>query len=90
MTAAVDLALTAAERALRTTTVRWDCLVLDGEPNWASWRVAWRLGFRDDGLARGGREQRGVRRDARLASWRPGDPRRPVAPWTGPEPPARP
>lgn len=86
MTTAVDLALTAAERELGTREVRWDCLVVDGETNWPSWRVAWKLGFRDDGLDPAGREQRGVRQRACRASWRPGDPRRPRAPWNGPPP----
>lgn len=49
--------------------------------NWASRRVAWRLGFRVEGAVRGFALQRGVRRDAWVGTLLPGDPREPVEPW---------
>ncbi|NED97308.1 GNAT family N-acetyltransferase [Phytoactinopolyspora alkaliphila] len=49
--------------------------------NWASRRVAWATGFRHDGLVRGGQTQRGVRRDAWVATLLPGEPMRPRTRW---------
>lgn len=86
MTAAVDALLDLAVDVLRAQVVTWKCVVRDGQPNWASWRVAWRLGFRLEGVHRLEAVQRGERRDGWWGSWLPGDPRRPVDPWTGPAP----
>ncbi len=49
--------------------------------NWASWRVAWRAGFRFEGVERLGTVQRGVRRDTWTATLLRDDPRTPAAPW---------
>ncbi len=84
MANAVDLAMDVAERVLDAVVVQWRCQVLDGEPNWPSWRAAWRHGFRHEGTERHGAVQRGRRLDQWTGTWIPGDPRRPVQPWTGP------
>jgi RimJ/RimL family protein N-acetyltransferase len=49
--------------------------------NWPSRRVAWKVGFRFEGTLRRFADQRGVRRDAWVASLLPDDPREPGAPW---------
>lgn len=49
--------------------------------NWASRRVAWRLGFRVEGTLRRHGVQRGVRRDAWVGTLLPDDPREPAEPW---------
>lgn len=49
--------------------------------NWASRRVAWKLGFRFEGTLRRWGVQRGVRRDSWVGSLLPDDPREPVEPW---------
>lgn len=64
--------------------LEWRC-EFDGElPNWASWRVAWRLGFRKQARLRSAAVHAGVRRDMWLADLLPGDPREPAQPWDGP------
>ncbi|MFC8921677.1 GNAT family N-acetyltransferase [Cellulosimicrobium sp. NPDC057127] len=52
--------------------------------NWPSRRLAWRLGFRVEGTVRGHALQRGVRRDAWLATLLADDPREPCEPWPHP------
>ncbi|WP_166356220.1 GNAT family N-acetyltransferase [Phytoactinopolyspora limicola] len=49
--------------------------------NWPSRRVAWATGFRYEGMVRGGEPQRGQRRDAWVATLRPGEPMAPASPW---------
>lgn len=49
--------------------------------NWASRRVAWRLGFKLEGTVRSHLTQRGERRDAWVATLRPGDAMEPDRPW---------
>jgi len=49
--------------------------------NWASRRVAWRLGFRVEGAVRGFGVQRGARRDSWIGTLLVGDPREPAEPW---------
>jgi RimJ/RimL family protein N-acetyltransferase len=49
--------------------------------NWASRRVAWRLGFRFDGTLRAELVQRGQRRDAWIATLLSNDNREPHLPW---------
>lgn len=53
--------------------------------NWASRRVAWRLGFRVEGTVRGFGIQRGRRRDAWIGTLLAGDPREPVESWPAAE-----
>ncbi len=53
--------------------------------NWASRRVAWRLGFRLEGTVRGHGIQRGARRDAWIGTLLADDPREPVEPWPSAE-----
>jgi RimJ/RimL family protein N-acetyltransferase len=57
--------------------------------NWPSRRLAWRLGFRVEGTVRGHALQRGVRRDAWVATLLADDPREPAEPWTYPVSAAR-
>jgi RimJ/RimL family protein N-acetyltransferase len=57
--------------------------------NWASRRVAWRLGFRVEGALRKHALQRGVRRDAWVGTILPEDPREPQEPWPADAPPVR-
>lgn len=57
--------------------VEWRCYA----GNWASWRAAWRVGFRFEGAVRGGAVQRGRRRDEWVGTLLRGDAREPVAPW---------
>ncbi|WP_418277010.1 GNAT family N-acetyltransferase [Isoptericola jiangsuensis] len=62
---------------LGLTRVQWQAFV----GNWASRRVAWKLGFRFEGTLRAYGQQRGALRDAWMASLLPGDPREPTEPW---------
>lgn len=49
--------------------------------NWASWRAAWRVGFRFEGVERLGSVGRDGRRDTWTATLLRDDPRTPVTPW---------
>ncbi|PFG43059.1 RimJ/RimL family protein N-acetyltransferase [Isoptericola jiangsuensis] len=62
---------------LGLTRLQWQAFV----GNWASRRVAWKLGFRFEGTLRSYGEQRGMLRDSWMASLLPDDPREPVMPW---------
>ena len=53
--------------------------------NWASRRIAWRLGFRHEGTVRGAGVQRGARQDSWVGTLLRDDPREPVEPWLGPD-----
>ncbi|WP_167202214.1 GNAT family N-acetyltransferase [Actinomyces respiraculi] len=64
----------------------WACDIHDGVPNWASWRVAWRLGFVCDGRTRAALANGGELVDSLRATLLPTDPREPQAPWDGPVP----
>lgn len=57
-----------------------------GVPNWASRKLAWKLGFRHEGTIRGWFAHRGVPTDAWIMSLAAGDRRSPDAAWTGPDP----
>lgn len=57
--------------------VEWHCFA----GNWASWRAAWRVGFRFEGVVRLGATQRGTRHDDWVGTLLRGDPREPAAPW---------
>ncbi len=83
--AVVDLAFDAAG-PVRAAALRWVCEVHDGVPNWASWRVAWRLGFTREAHLRAALPNKGELHDAWYATLLPGDPREPRAPWDGPLP----
>lgn len=74
---------------LRAAALRWCCDIHDGVPNWASWRVAWGLGFRREGRVRSLLVNDGVLRDGWIGTLLPGDPRLPAAPWDGPAAPGR-
>ncbi|MDU0349792.1 GNAT family N-acetyltransferase [Actinomyces sp. MRS3W] len=69
---------------LHAVALRWRCDIHDGVPNWASWRVAWGLGFRREGRVRSFLANDGVLQDGWIGTLLPGDPRRPAAPWDGP------
>lgn len=77
MTAAARLALDWAFDALDLAVVTWQAQV----GNWASRRVAWRLGFQVEGTRRQSLVQRGQRRDGWVASLRREDPRQPRTRW---------
>jgi len=53
------------------------------EGNWHSWAVAWRCGFRFEGVVRRHTVQRGARRDSWVGTLLREDPREPFAPWPG-------
>ncbi|ANH36711.1 Spermidine N(1)-acetyltransferase [Nocardioides dokdonensis FR1436] len=67
-----------AERDLRTV-VWWA-----NTGNWASRKVAWRLGFTMEGTVRQYLPHRGELRDAWVATLLAGDPREPRTAWDGP------
>ena len=52
--------------------------------NWASRKVAWRLGFTMEGTVRQYLPHRGELRDAWVATLLAGDPREPRTAWDGP------
>ena len=71
---------------VRALALRWRCDIHDGVPNWASWRVAWGLGFRREGRVRSLQVNDGALHDGWIATLLPDDPREPCAPWDGPAP----
>lgn len=79
MTAAVRLVIeyAFAPEGLGLHRMLWSAYV----GNWASRRVAWRLGFRFEGTVRAHLLQRGRRRDAWLATLVAGDPIEPAGRW---------
>ncbi|MFD1506831.1 GNAT family N-acetyltransferase [Georgenia yuyongxinii] len=81
MTRAVSLVLDAAFDRLELDTVLWRADV----GNWASWRVAWRHGFRHEGTVRALNAKRGRWVDGWIGTLQRGDIREPVAPWDGPD-----
>ena len=78
---AVGLVLDAGFGQLGLDVVQWRADVL----NWASWRVAWRHGFRKEGTVRSLNASRGRWKDGWIGTLLRDDPRSPVAPWDGPE-----
>ncbi|WP_136193903.1 MULTISPECIES: bifunctional GNAT family N-acetyltransferase/nucleoside triphosphate pyrophosphohydrolase family protein [Actinomyces] len=72
------------EGQVHAAVLRWRCDIHDGVPNWASWRVAWGLGFRREGRVRSFLANDGVLHDGWVGTLLPDDPRRPAAPWDGP------
>ncbi|MBP2411294.1 RimJ/RimL family protein N-acetyltransferase [Arthrobacter stackebrandtii] len=79
---AVRLLLDYAFDQLNLAWVHWIAMV----PNWASRKLAWKLGFHYDGHGRGDYDDRGKPADRWLLSLAAGEPRTPVQPWTGPVP----
>ena len=75
-----------ADGPVRALALRWRCDIHDGVPNWASWRVAWGLGFRREGRVRAFLANDGALHDGWIATLLPDDPREPCAPWDGPAP----
>lgn len=82
MTRAVGLVLDAAFGPLGMERVEWRAHV----GNWASWRVAWRHGFRREGQVRGLATIRGRHVDQWIGTLLRDDPRTPATPWDGPDP----
>ncbi|ARO12310.1 GNAT family N-acetyltransferase [Propionibacterium freudenreichii] len=62
----------------------WRCDFNGDVPNWASWRVAWHVGFHKQGRTRSSQPNNGLRHDNWLADLLPDDPRSPALPWDGP------
>ena len=73
---------------LSLSALRWRCDIHDSSrgpvPNWASWKVAWSLGFQREGQMRRLLLNDGRLRDGWVATLLPDDPREPQAPWDGP------
>jgi RimJ/RimL family protein N-acetyltransferase len=82
--AACRLLLEHAFGTLGLTYAYWMAKV----PNWASRKLAWRLGFRSPVRIDGFMEQRGASVDAWILTLGAEDPRSPQAPWDGPPSPA--
>ncbi|WP_315583452.1 bifunctional GNAT family N-acetyltransferase/nucleoside triphosphate pyrophosphohydrolase family protein [Actinomyces viscosus] len=73
---------------LSLSALRWRCDIHDSScgpvPNWASWKVAWSLGFRREGRVHRFLPNDGRLHDGWIATLLPDDPREPRAPWDGP------
>lgn len=73
---------------LNLSALRWRCDIHESErgpvPNWASWKVAWSLGFQREGRVRRFLLNDGALHDGWIATLLPDDPREPQAPWDGP------
>lgn len=73
---------------LGLSALRWRCEIHETShgpvPNWASWKVAWSLGFKREGQVRRFLPNDGRLHDGWIATLLPGDPREPRAPWDGP------
>ena len=73
---------------LNLSALRWRCDIHDSGrgpvPNWASWKVAWSLGFQREGRVRRFLLNDGALHDGWIATLLPDDPREPRAPWDGP------
>ncbi len=73
---------------LSLSALWWRCEIHDSSdgpvPNWASWKVAWSLGFQREGRVRRLLPNNGRLHDGWIATLLPGDPREPQAPWDGP------
>ena len=54
------------EGPVKAQALQWRCDIHDGVPNWASWRVAWSLGFRREGHVRAFLANGGVDRKAHV------------------------
>ena len=73
---------------LALSALRWRCEIHETShgsvPNWASWKVAWSLGFQREGRVRRFLPDDGRLHDGWIATLLPDDPREPRAPWDGP------
>ena len=73
---------------LGLSALRWRCDIHETShgsvPNWASWKVAWSLGFQREGRVRRFLPNDGRLHDGWIAPLLPDDPREPRAPWDGP------
>ncbi|OLL14630.1 bifunctional GNAT family N-acetyltransferase/nucleoside triphosphate pyrophosphohydrolase family protein [Actinomyces oris] len=73
---------------LSLSALRWRCNIHETShgpvPNWASWKVAWSLGFQREGRVRRFLPNDGCLHDGWIATLLPEDPRVPQAPWDGP------
>ena len=73
---------------LGLSALRWRCDIHETShgpvPNWASWKVAWSLGFQREGRVRRFLPNDGRLHDGWIATLLPDDPREPRAPWDGP------
>ena len=73
---------------LGLSALRWRCEIHETShgpvPNWASWKVAWSLGFQREGRVRRFLPHDGRLHDGWIATLLPDDPREPRAPWDGP------
>ena len=73
---------------LALSALRWRCEIHETShgsvPNWASWKVAWSLGFQREGRVRRFLPNDGRLHDGWIATLLPEDPRVPQAPWDGP------
>ncbi len=81
MEAALRLLVEWGFTAQGLTAIGWRAF----EGNWASRKVAWRLGFRIEGTVRQLLPQRGALLDAWVGTLLATDPREPAEPWTHPE-----
>ena len=79
--AAVALLLDYAFDQLNLAYLHWHVLA----PNWASRKLAWKLGFHFDGQIRGDYCDRGTPKDRWVLSLAAADERSPQEPWTGPD-----
>ena len=74
---------------LGLSALRWRCEIHETShgpvPNWASWKVAWSLGFQREGQVRRFLPNDGRLHDGWIATLLPDDPREPRAPWDGPD-----
>ena len=91
MTRAVAVLIDAAfdpDGPLGLSALRWRCDIHDSGrgpvPNWASWKVAWSLGFQREGRVRRFLLTDGRLHDGWVGTLLPEDPREPQAPWDGP------
>ena len=73
---------------LALSALRWRCDIHETShgpvPNWASWKVAWSLGFQREGRVRRFLPNDGRLHDGWIATLLPEDPREPRVPWDGP------
>ena len=73
---------------LSLSALRWRCDIHETSrgpvPNWASWKVAWSLGFQREGQVRRFLPNDDRLHDGWIATLLPDDPREPRAPWDGP------